>query len=239
MLYDQYVGIDYSGAQTPTSSLKGLRVYVADRFALPAEVQPPPSPRKYWTRRGVAEWLVETLSEDRMTIVGIDHGFSFPLKYFDKHQLRHDWSSFLDDFQKHWPTDGDYAYVDFVRFGDLGNGSARAGNTRWRRLTERRAGAAKSVFHFDVPGSVAKSTHAGLPWLRYLHQALNDRVQFWPFDGWEIQPGRSAIAEVYPSLHSRSFARENRTGDQHDDRVPRSGVRVTLDAGWASAGDDR
>jgi hypothetical protein len=23
------------------------------------------------------------------------------------------------------------------------------------------------------------------------------------------------------------------------DRVPRSGVRVTLDAGWASAGDDR
>jgi hypothetical protein len=35
-------------------------------------------------------------------------------------------------------------------------------------LTEIRAGAAKSVFHFDVPGSVAKSTHAGLPWLRYL-----------------------------------------------------------------------
>jgi hypothetical protein len=134
----------------------------------------------------------------------------------DKHQLRHDWSSFLDDFQKHWPTDGDYAYVDFVRFGDLGNGSARAGNTRWRRLTERRAGAAKSVFHFDVPGSVAKSTHAGLPWLRYLRQALDGRVQFWPFDGWEIQPGLSVIAEVYPSLHSRSFARENRTGDQHD-----------------------
>ena len=29
-------------------------------------------------------------------------------------------------------------------------------------MTEVRAGA-KSVFHFDVPGSVAKSTHAGIP----------------------------------------------------------------------------
>ena len=34
---------------------------------------------------------------------------------------------------------------------------------RWRRLTEERAGGTKSVFHFDVRGSVAKSTHAGIP----------------------------------------------------------------------------
>jgi hypothetical protein len=34
------------------------------------------------------------------------------------------------------------------------------------------------------------------------------------FDCW-IPPGRSAIAEVYPALWSRSFAREERTGDQH------------------------
>jgi hypothetical protein len=32
----------------------------------------------------------------------------------------------------------------------------------WRRLTEKRAGGAKSVFQFDVQGSVAKSTHAGI-----------------------------------------------------------------------------
>jgi len=179
-------------------------------------VAPPPSPRRYWTRRGVAAWLVETLSEKRTTIVGIDHGFSFPLRYFDKHHLRHDWSAFLDDFQVHWPTDGDHVYVDFVRDGVKGNGSARAGNARWRRLTEVRAGAAKSVFHFDVPGSVAKSTHAGLPWLRYLRQTLGDRVHFWPFDGWEIHPGRSVIAEVYPSLWNKRFPRNNRTGDQHD-----------------------
>jgi len=64
------------------------------------------------------------------------------------------------------------------------------------------------VFHFDVPGSVAKSTHAGLPWLRFIRQRLGPRVHFWPFDGWDIPPGRSAIAEVYPALWSGGFARE-------------------------------
>ncbi len=81
------------------------------------------------------------------------------------------------------------------------------GNSRWRRLTEERAGGAKSVFHFDVQGSVAKSTHAGIPWLRFIRQRLGERVHFWPFDGWDIPAGRSAVAEVYPALWSRSFAR--------------------------------
>ncbi len=53
--FKRYIGIDYSGAQTPTASLKGLRVYLAEGDAAPVEVPPPPSPRKYWTRRGVAE----------------------------------------------------------------------------------------------------------------------------------------------------------------------------------------
>ncbi len=42
------------------------------------------------------------------------------------------------------------------------------------------------------------------------------RAHFWPFDGWDIPAGRSAIAEVYPALWSRGFEREGRTGDQHD-----------------------
>jgi len=69
---------------------------------------------------------------------------------------------------------------------------------------------------FDVQGSVAKSTHAGIPWLRFIRRSLGERVHFWPFDGWDIPAGRPAIAEVYPALWSHSFARDNRTGDQHD-----------------------
>jgi len=99
--FARYIGIDYSGAQTPTRSLKGLCVYLAQGDAPPVEVPPPPSPRKYWTRRGIAEWLVETMAEDVPTLVGIDHGFSFPLRYFEVHGLLPDWPAFLDDFQRH------------------------------------------------------------------------------------------------------------------------------------------
>jgi hypothetical protein len=160
--------------------------------------------------------LEEKLSEDAPSLVGIDHGFSFPLKYFQKYQLPLDWPAFLEDFCLHWPTDEKNLYVCFVRDGVHGNGAARTGYRRWRRLTEVRAGGAKSVFHFNVPGSVATSTHAGLPWLLYLRKRLKERIHFWPFDGWKIPLGKSVLAEVYPSLWSTSFPREQREPDQHD-----------------------
>ena len=214
--FERYIGIDYSGAETPIASPKGLRVYMADRGTTPVEVQPPASAKKYWTRRGIAEWLAEVLSEDIPTLVGIDHGFSFPLRYFAENRVPLDWRAFLEDFQRHWPTDDDHTYVDFVREGVCGNAPARSGNPRWRRVTEIRARGAKSVFHFDVQGSVAKSTHSGIPWLRYIDLKAAGRVHFWPFDGWEFPAGKSVVAEVYPALWSRSFPRENRDGHQHD-----------------------
>lgn len=158
---------------------------------------------------------MERLSESPATLVGIDHGFSFPLKYFEKYRLARDWSAFLDDFQRHWPTDEKNTYVDFVREGECGNGAARCGDSRWRRITEVRAGA-KSVFHFDVPGSVAKSTHAGIPWLRFLRKSVGDRVPFWPFDDWTVPLGRSAVVEIYPALWSHSFPRNGRDSHQQD-----------------------
>lgn len=103
--FHRYIGIDYSGAETPDASLKGLRIYVAVGDAGPVEVLPPPSPRKYWTRKGIAEWLVKQIAEGPPAIIGIDHGFPFPLRYFEKYELLHDWNVFLDDFCAHWPTD--------------------------------------------------------------------------------------------------------------------------------------
>ena len=97
--------------------------------------------------KGVAHWLVVRLSEDAPTLVGIDHGFSFPLRYFEARGLEPDWPSFLDDFQRHWSTDDDHTYVDFVREGAAGNGAARMGDASWRRLTEERAGDAKWRTH--------------------------------------------------------------------------------------------
>ncbi len=90
------------------------------------------------------------------------------------------------------------------------------GDPSWMRLTELWTQSAKSVLQFNVQGQVATYTHAGLPWLRYLRIHCHKKVHFWPFDGWEVPPGRSVVAEVYPSLWTRRFTNHGgRNADQH------------------------
>ncbi len=120
MSFDLFIGIDYSGAQTPTSRLAGLQVYAL--------------------RPGVAEaeaWFSPTRSND----------------------------------------------------------GQRVGTADEFRLTERWTSSAKSVFQLDEQGTVGKSTHAGIPWLRWLRDELGARAHFWPFDGWTV-PAEAAVASL-------------------------------------------
>ena len=210
------IGIDYSGAETPTASLKGLRVYLAEGDAPPVEVPPPPIAAQILDPQGHRRMAGGTAGR------GCAHAGRHRPRLFVPAALFRGASADarLAALPRRFPAPlADRRGSHLCRFRPrrhCGNGAARMGNARWRRLTEERAGGAKSVFHFDVQGSVAKSTHAGIPWLRFIRQRLGARVHFWPFDGWDIPAGRSAIAEVYPALWSRGFANEGRTGDQHD-----------------------
>ena len=204
--FERYIGIDYSGAKTPEASLPGLRVFMAEGSDRAHEVPPPPSARKYWTRRGLTQGLEERLKESVPTIVGIDHAFSFPKSYFEAHSLPFCWRNFLDDYYDHWPAD-----MEGIRVRDLwerkdSTAQARRGKNSWRRLTEK-DNPAKSVFQFGVQGEVASSTHAGLPFLRSLKYALPN-VHFWPFDGWEVPPRTSCIVEAYPRLYLDKYSEE-------------------------------
>jgi hypothetical protein len=49
-----------------------------------------------------------------------------------------------------------------------------------------------------------------------MRRELGERVHFWPFDGWQIPVGSSAVVEVYPALWKHAFAANGRTEDQHD-----------------------
>ncbi|MCE5972426.1 hypothetical protein LZA78_02840 [Sinirhodobacter sp. WL0062] len=214
MRFHRTIGIDYSGAETADSSLPGLRVYMTECGGPAMEVGPPPGPKKYWTRRALAEWLTARLSEPVPTIAGIDHGFSFPDAYFARHGLARDWDFFLDDFHAFWPTDEANTYVEFLRSGRNATGLARLGERSWKRHTEISC-KGKSVFHFDVQGQVAKSTHAGLPFLRSLRRAL-PQLHVWPFDGWDVPVGGSCLVEAYPKLYKDAYPVESRTPDQQD-----------------------
>jgi hypothetical protein len=45
--FRRYIGIDYSGAETPDSSCKGLRVFMAGGSGKRGQVQPPASSCRY------------------------------------------------------------------------------------------------------------------------------------------------------------------------------------------------
>lgn len=215
--FDVHVGIDYSGRQTPLSRTPALQVYASFDIEEPRRIPSPASSEKSyknWCRKEIAEWLIHLAKQKVTFIAGIDHGFSFPLDYFERYGVR-TWPVFLDDFCKHWPTDGDHTYIDFLRDRDEGPPDRTGLNTDFR-LTEKWTSSAKSVFQFDVQGSVAKSTHAGLPWLRKIRDEVGDKVHFWPFDGWDVPDGKSVLAEVYPSIFRNRYPREARKPDQQD-----------------------
>lgn len=208
--FARYIGIDYSGAETPTARLKGLEVYVSAPGKGPERVTTLAGQGWKWNRKEIAHWLAEQLETGEPIIVGIDHAFSFPRPYFARHELL-DWDSFLTDFCKHWPADEDNTYLDFLR-----EGNERTGTSDEFRLTEKWTSSAKSVFAFGGPGQVAPATHAGIPWLRFLRKRLGKRVHFWPFDGFEVPAGRSVLAEVYPAILKSRYPSDDRSSHQQD-----------------------
>lgn len=219
MDFDLYVGIDYSGAETAESRLKALQVYVAEPGGAPRPERPAP-PARNWSRQTIAHWLLAHIQSDTHLLVGIDHGFSFPRGYFERYRLD-SWPAFLSDFCRYWPTAEPHVYVDLVRAGIVWNGRARppgerTGSPNELRLCERWTSSAKSVFRFDVQGSVAKSTHAGIPWLRFLREQGGERTFFWPFDGWQPRPHTSVVAEVYPSIFRNRYPKAARGADEQD-----------------------
>ena len=229
-MFNRYIGIDYSGAATPTTPLDRFAVFRAQGGDLPERICSDQHHRGWWTRRAAADWLVGQLQEQGRTLVGIDHAFSFPIRYFDFYDnlLGPSWDDFLDDFQRHWPTDGDDVSVrsqysqHIRRMMGITRGVYRFGVPDWYRLTESRSPRdPSSVFDFNAGArTVAYHTHAGLPWLRYIRRRLKEEgveVHFWPFDDWVVPQVQSVVVEVYPSLWNGDFPNET-NGMSNDER---------------------
>jgi hypothetical protein len=211
-IFSKYVGIDYSGLKAPVSRLPQLQVFDCLAGSEPARVEPYDAAARYWCRKEVGRYLRDLLLSEDEVIIGIDHSFSFPESYFLDHTLP-DWGTFLDYFTDSWPAHHDHMYVDFLR-----EKQHNLGGSRGLRLCEKWAGDVKSVFHLDTPGSVTKSTLAGLPWLKELRcdPKLSGRVQFWPFDGFVIEPHQSVIVEAHSSFFRRRYSVEGRAPHEHN-----------------------
>ena len=206
-MFDGFIGIDYSGAKEPAASLTGLRAYYADADRPPVEMRHPGG--GHWSRLSLYVWLAGQVALGKPLLIGLDHGFSFPKIYFLRHQLK-SWPKFLDHFVQTMPTHE--LSVETLR--QQRRLLSEAGNHL--RLCEAWTASAKSVFQFDMQGSVAKSTYAGLPWLHTLREQFGSKLFFWPFDGETPPQGVSVICEIYPALYKRRYRRGDMGLDAFD-----------------------
>ncbi len=242
-MFREHVGIDYSGAGAPDEGCAGLRVYRSTGGAEAVEVRRPgPRGGRRWSRRALAEWLLARLREPARgagrssggaggrpgrIVVGIDHCFSFPRPWLERRTLG-SWDAFLAAFCAAWPTHRQTVARCLP-------GRAYAGEAVRLRLCERWTPSAKSVFQFGMNGQVATSSHAGIPWLRWLRAELGEAVHFWPFDGWAPPPGKHVVAEVYPSMLRNRFPRYGRNADQQDAYAVAEWLRTRDAAGLLAA----
>ena len=165
----------------------------------------------------IAEWLVEQLNENIPTLVGIDHSFSFPAHYFEHMNCYENWDAFLLDFATHWPTDGDQIFVDLFRDGmDLP--SVRADR---RHTLAAPYGSPERFRQIRLSLSTSRALSRNhrtqaFPWLRFVRTNTTGKVHFWPFDGWDLPAGRSALVEIYPALCRAFRPHGEYTMDQAD-----------------------
>lgn len=205
--FQEYIGVRYSGRRGPASRIREIRVYSAREDQEPYRDKNPEDAKGFWSRRELAEWLLDKLGGKEPIVVGIDHAFSFPQSYMERHELK-SWDNFLKDFEGHWPTN---------RFSvrELLPGNPRTGDPDEHRLTGRWTAFPRSVFAFDMQDSPAKASHAGLPWLSYLRRS-GDRVHVWPFDGFEVPAGCSVIAEVRPARFRHRYPKDGLDKEDQD-----------------------
>ena len=100
MRFARHIGIDYSGAQTLTTRLKTLQVHEAVEDAGPVMVSTPINGAKNWSRLEIAQYCLSLLQTGGPAIIGIDHGFSFPLSYMKRYGITTR-NQFLADFMRH------------------------------------------------------------------------------------------------------------------------------------------
>ncbi|WP_420144512.1 hypothetical protein, partial [Sphingobium sp.] len=200
--FTRFAAIDWSGAKGVRH--KGIAVALCDDDDHAPRLTP--APGGLWSRRAVADWLIETAGQ-APTLYGFDFSFAPPFVarggYLPGDEVPQDGPAF-------------WAYVDAVcddvdlgaaslleithrRHFYFGKADGVKANFMHNRVCEARynaGGGGKPSTVYDAIGAaqVAKASFAGM---RLLH-LLRGRLPIWPFD--TLHADSSAVVEIYTSI---------------------------------------
>lgn len=196
--FSQYIGIDYSGAGRDDQGQANIQCCCLNRMVDGCENARPPASRN-WSRQAVSEWITDRLATaEGPVIIGLDHGFSFPLSYLQQQDI-----DCWDDLLEHI-----FRLHNESKRPSLHGSGQLVGPSYPLRLAEMWTVSAKSVLWYGGKGQVGPATRAGIAQLYRLRQGLNRqgiRTHFWPFDGWTIPSGCHVICEAYPAIYKRRY----------------------------------
>ncbi len=204
--FSGFVAIDWSGAHG--HSHKGIAMACCTTGqAAPTLVAPP---GRFWSREGVARWLLERADEP--LLIGFDFSFSAPFVERGAHlpgdlptaDARALWAHVersCDD-----PDLGARSFLEARRGRHFYFGAAdgrKADFLHWRRCEMAGDGTRKPSTVYDAIGAsqVAKASFAGM---RLLHR-LDGRIAIWPFD--PVPPSGAVVIEIYTSIAARDAGR--------------------------------
>jgi hypothetical protein len=207
--FEQYIGIDWSGAKGP--KLPGLQIAVAEPGDKPPRLVRPPE-GKWWTRPMVDHWLRDRIRARRV-LVGFDFAFAyahadlggyFPETGPDIDDARSLWSLVEEvcrDVPELYGAPFYYrADLPFHRHflspkgrGDLFTSRSRVteaacADITWPHPVMKCIGAA----------NVGTGSLAGMRLLHHLKRDMDNHVAVWPF---EVMDGRSTLVEIFPRLY--------------------------------------
>lgn len=210
--FRHFVAIDWSGAVGERH--RGIAVALcSEGEAAPRLVRP----GHRWSRKEVADWLLEELPED--TIAGLDLGISLP--FADRGAFLPGWDRSPPDARSLWAlvedlctdaphlsvspfVDHPQAAAHFRRHG--GREGAQFGGGRGRfRLTERaqEAMGCRPYSNFNLVGAaqVGKSSLSGM---RMLHR-VSQSLPVWPVD--PLPQSGSVVVEIYTTIAALAAGR--------------------------------
>ena len=214
--FDQFVGIDWSGAKAPVFT-KSIAVAVCKQGnEAPALVKGPKN--GLWSREAVGQWILDILKTSKRTFIGIDANFGYAqaigeVQFGKSYNYKDLWS----DVEARSKGDGNFlakGYWEAWPQYFWTEGKQPAHITLPKRLTETTCGEAglgwpESPFKLLGPKQVGKGGLAAMRMVHYFKRQAGDKICIWPFEKAIADASQIVISEIYP----RQFLRRTNHGN--------------------------
>jgi hypothetical protein len=208
MEFDEYIGIDWSGAKSPQQSYS-IALATCSKYDNKA---PAPVSKKL-SRTDVYNLIIEKLKGDKRVLIGIDCNFGYAASVAKKQlgeavNYRQLWEAVdsANAAHKNFFAGNTWSTSDFAEyFWTQGKQPDWFNPKVLRRHTETAAaeqglGIPESPFKLIGAKQVGKGGLAGMRLLHRLKNTYGDKIAVWPFEASLIASAQVVVTEIYPRL---------------------------------------